>query len=236
MAGMLTVNKLLPQGRGLAAVLLRRAATLPLDWALRQRSHFDAEDSQGRSLSVALPVGPPLRSGDVLVADDGSLLRVVARPQPLLQLRPCAEHGKPGDLLRAAYQLGRHGLALQVHADQLRLAADPALAALVHGLGLALSEIEAPFEPELEPLAAAASACTDPSHNHHHNHNHGHGHGQDAEPAHAQPPQPARAVIASAAPLPSPAGAPARRSLTIVAAPSPHVHGPGCGHGHDHAH
>ena len=224
---MLTVNKLLPQGRGLAAVLLRRAATLPLDWSLRQRSRFDAEDSQGRRLAVAMPVGTLLRSGDVLVADDGSLLRVVARAQPLLQLRPCAEHGEPGDLLRAAYQLGRRGLALEVHADQLRLAAAPALATLLHGLRLDVTEIEAPFEPEVElkpePAAApvaAASACNDPSH--------GHGAGHVTGHVHAQQPLPL--------PLPLPAGAPARRSLPIAAAPSPHVHGPGCGHGHDSSH
>ena len=42
---MLTVNKLIPQGRGLATVLLKRAATVELDWDVRQKSRFDATDS-----------------------------------------------------------------------------------------------------------------------------------------------------------------------------------------------
>ena len=223
MAAMLTVNKLLPQGRGLAAVLLRRAATVQLDWAQRQQSHFDAEDSQGRKLAVALPAGAPLRDGDVLVAEDGSLLRLVAQAQPVLELRLCAEHGAPGDLLRAAYQLGRRELALEVHANHLRLAADPALAELLHRLQLVVTAIDAPFDPE-PALATAAPACTDPSHDHDHDHGH----------EHDQPQHPALAVIAGAAPLPPPAGAPTRRSVPIAAAPTPHVHGPGCGHGHSH--
>jgi urease accessory protein len=76
---MLTVNKLIPQGRGLAAVLLKRAATVELDWDVRQKSRFDATDSQGRELGVFLPRGTVVRGGDVLVAEDGSLVRVHGR-------------------------------------------------------------------------------------------------------------------------------------------------------------
>ena len=159
MAAMLTVNKRLPQGRGLAAVLLRRAATVPLNWGQRQQNCFDAEDSQGRKLAVALPAGTPLRTGDVLVADDGSLLRLVAQQQAVLELRPRADQGYPGDLLRAAYQLGRRALALEVHADHLRLAADPALAGLLQQLRLAVTAIDAPFEPEPAPEPALTAAA-----------------------------------------------------------------------------
>ena len=62
------------QGRGLSAVLLKRAATLELDWDARQKSRFDATDSQGRALGVFLPRGSAVRGGDVLVAEDGSLI------------------------------------------------------------------------------------------------------------------------------------------------------------------
>ena len=106
---MLSVNKLVPRGQGLAAVLLRRAATVELDWDVRQKSRFDATDSQGRTLGVFLPRGSVVRGGDVLVAEDGSLVRVQAAPQPVLVITHCPEHGTPFDLLRAAYHLGnRH--------------------------------------------------------------------------------------------------------------------------------
>ena len=45
---MLQVSKLIPQGQGLAQVLVRRAAQLELDWDVRQKSRFDAETSDGR--------------------------------------------------------------------------------------------------------------------------------------------------------------------------------------------
>jgi len=99
---MLTVNKLVSQGRGLAPVLLKRATQVELDWDLRSRSRFDATDSAGRRLGVFLPRGQVLRGGDVLVAEDGSLVRVVAKAQPVLVVRHCGEHGSPFDLLRAA--------------------------------------------------------------------------------------------------------------------------------------
>ena len=62
---MLIVNKLLPQARGLAPALLKRAATVTLDWDARQRSRFDTVDSQGRTLGVFLPRGGVVRGGDV---------------------------------------------------------------------------------------------------------------------------------------------------------------------------
>ncbi|HJV96257.1 MAG TPA: urease accessory protein UreE, partial [Albitalea sp.] len=65
---MLTVNKLIVQGRGLSSVLVKRAATVALDWDVRQKSRFDATDSQGRALGVFLPRGTVVRGGDVLVA------------------------------------------------------------------------------------------------------------------------------------------------------------------------
>jgi urease accessory protein len=54
---MLTANKLMPAGRGLAPVLLKRASTVRLDWDTRQKSRFEATDSLGRTLGVFLPRG-----------------------------------------------------------------------------------------------------------------------------------------------------------------------------------
>src|SRR5439155_22475846 len=98
----------------------RRAATVELDWDVRSRSRFEATDSQGRQLGVFLPRGTVVRGGDVLVAEDGSLVRVVAKPQPVMVVRICAEHGSPIDLLRAAYQLGNRHVLLQVEHDRLK--------------------------------------------------------------------------------------------------------------------
>lgn len=145
---MLTVNKLIPQGRGLAAVLLKRAASVELDWDTRQKSRFDATDSQARHVGVFLPRGTAVRGGDVLVAEDGSLIRVVAAPQAVLVVRACTQHGSPFDLLRAAYHLGNRHVALQVGEGWLRLLDDYVLKAMLEQLGATVEAIQAPFQPE----------------------------------------------------------------------------------------
>ena len=115
---MLTANKLMPQGAGLAPVLVKRATTIELDWDTRQKSRFEAADSSGRSIGVFLPRGTTVRGGDVLVVEDGSLVRVIAAPQPVLRITHCTQHGTPFDLVRAAYaiyipRLGRKPAPMQ---------------------------------------------------------------------------------------------------------------------------
>lgn len=217
MSTLLTINKLIAQGRGLSRVLLDRAATVSLDWDMRQKSRFDATDSQGRALGVFLPRGAVVRGGDVLVAEDGSLIAVQAAPQPVLVVTHCAEHGSSFDLVRAAYHLGDRHVPLELKPDHLKLEPDHVLANLLRQMHLTVTEAQAPFEPESGAHAAATAAgAHDHGHAHEHgqshDHDHDHGHGHDH--AHA----------------PSAAGA--LKSIPIQAAPAPHVHGPGCKHDH----
>jgi urease accessory protein len=163
---MLNVNKLIPGGRGLAAVLLKRATTVELDWDVRQKSRFDATDSAGRTLGVFLPRGSVVRGSDVLVAEDGSLIRVIAAPQAVLRVTACAEHGGPADLPRAAYHLGNRHVQLEVKPDHLQLKPDPVLADMLRAMHLIVREVSAPFEPEGGAYAAAHE------HAHHHDHPH----------------------------------------------------------------
>ena len=190
-ASMLIIDKLIAGGRGLAPALLRRAATLTLDWDTRQKSRFDAQDSEGRALGVFLPRGSTVRGGDVLVAEDGSLVRVVARPQPVLVVRAGAA-GSAFDLARAAYHLGNRHVALEVQPDRLQLEPDHVLAGMLRQMGLTASEELAPFEPESGAYGAAPNRdaaahehgphCDHGhghDHDHDHDHGHGHGHGHD---------------------------------------------------------
>ncbi|CAN5428700.1 hypothetical protein BH11PSE9_BH11PSE9_37480 [soil metagenome] len=215
---MLTSNKLLPQGRGLSPVLLKRAASIELDWDVRQKSRFDATDSQGRALGVFLPRGTLVRGGDVLVAEDGSLIVVKAAAQPVMVVTHCTEHGTPFDLLRAAYHLGNRHVALELKPGHIQLEPDHVLAAMLRQMHLIVNEREAPFEPEGGAYSAeghAHDAHAGHGHDHGHDHSHDHGHAHAAAPA-----------------------TPARKTIPMVAAAAPHVHGPGCGHdhGHDHSH
>jgi urease accessory protein len=181
---MITVNKLIPQGRGLAAVLLKRASVVELDWDVRQKSRFDATDSQGRHLGVFLPRGTAVRGGDVLVAEDGSLVKVQAAPQPVLVVRHCSDHGSPFDLLRAAYHLGNRHVQLELQPDHLKLEPDHVLADMLRQMHLIVNEAQAPFEPETGAYAAAAHGHGH-AHGHAHAHGHDHGHGHDKVHDHA---------------------------------------------------
>ena len=208
---MLTINKLIPQARGLAPVLVKRAASVELDWDVRQKSRFDAIDSTGRQLGVFLPRGTLVRGGDVLVGEDGSLVMVRAAAQPVMVVRARPKHGSAFDLLRAAYHLGNRHVQLALHPDHLMLEPDHVLADMLRQMHLIVTDANEAFEPEGGAYAAF-----------------GHGHGHD----HTQSAAPAAVTVHVHGPgcghdhgvAPAPAAAPV------------HVHGPGCGHDHDHDH
>jgi len=171
---LLQCAKLIAQGRGLASVLLKRAYTVSLDWDVRQKSRFEATDSQGRSLGVFLPRGTVVRGGDVLVVEDGSLVRVKAAAQRVLRITACPEHGTPFDLTRAAYHLGNRHVPIELQPDHLKIEPDHVLAELLHAMHLIVEEVEAPFEPEGGAYGHGALMGHD--HAHAHGHHHGHEH------------------------------------------------------------
>jgi urease accessory protein len=145
---MIQASKLLPQGAGLAPVLVKRAPTVTLDWDTRQKSRFDFTDSSGRHVGVFLPRGTVVRGGDVLVAEDGTCIRVVAADQPVLVITACTEHGSPFDLTRAAYHLGNRHVPIELKPDHLKIEPDHVLADMLRNMHLAVAEADAPFEPE----------------------------------------------------------------------------------------
>jgi len=169
----LTASKIFPQGSGLAAVLIRRAPTIELDWDVRQKSRFDATDSQGRQIGVFLPRGTAVRGGDVLVAEDGSLIRVIAAPQPVLRITHCTAHGTPFDLTRAAYHLGNRHVPIELKPDHLKIEPDHVLADMLRSMHLIVVAVEEAFEPEGGAYG---------SHEHSHGADHDHSHGSSKGP------------------------------------------------------
>ena len=155
---MLTVNKLISKARGLAAVLVKRAASVELDWDVRQKSRFDAIDSSGRTLGVFLPRGTVVRGGDMLVAEDGTMIVVKAASQPVMVVSACAEHSNPFDLLRAAYHLGNRHVQLELQPEHLKLEPDHVLAGMLRQMHLVVTETTSAFEPESGAYAAGAHA------------------------------------------------------------------------------
>ena len=155
---MLQISKLLPQGAGLAGVLLKRAASAELDWDVRQKSRFEATDSLGRHIGVFLPRGTVARGGDVLVAEDGSLIKVVAAPQSVLRITHCSQHGTPYDLIRAAYHLGNRHVPIELKPDHLKIEPDHVLADMLRAMHLIVHTVDEPFEPENGAYATGGHA------------------------------------------------------------------------------
>ena len=190
---MFQISKLISQGAGLAPVLVKRASTLELDWDVRQKSRFDATDSLGRQLGVFLPRGTLVRGGDVLLVEDGSMVRVIAAPQPVLRITACAAHGSAFDLTRAAYHLGNRHVPIELKPDHLKIEPDHVLADLLRAMHLTVQEVQEAFEPEggaysadghghahapvATPVAFAAPAA---AHVHGPDCSHGHGHAPQA--------------------------------------------------------
>ena len=218
---MLQVSKCIPQGHGLAPVLLKRAATIELDWDVRQKSRFDTTDSQGRQIGVFLPRGTVVRGGDVLVAEDGSLVRVLAAPQAVLRITHCSQHGTPFDLTRAAYHLGNRHVPIELQPDHLKIEPDHVLADMLRAMHLIVTEQNLAFEPEGGAYAAGhGGGHHHGGHGHgdehHHGHDHAHDHGHGHDHSHA-----------------APTAAPARgRTVSIPVVAQGHVHGPHCNHDH----
>lgn len=207
---MLQTSKLIPQGAGLAPALVRRATTVELDWDVRQKSRFDATDSGGRTLGVFLPRGTVVRGGDVLVAEDGSLVRVLAAPQAVLKITHCASHGTPYDLIRAAYHLGNRHVPIELKPDHLKIEPDHVLADMLHAMHLIVHAVDEAFEPESGAYASGGHAHAGHGHSHASNHGDAHDHSHGADHHHAPATDTAKAAL-----------------IPMAAA---HVHGPGCGH------
>jgi urease accessory protein len=165
----MTANKLLLQGQGLSTVILKRAR--PWNWTGMCARRAALPPPTARVASwPSFATRPGRARGDVLVAEDGSLIRVLAAPQKVLHITACAEHGTPFDLMRAAYHLGNRHVPIELQPDHLKIEPDHVLADMLRSMHMTVVEADLPFEPE---GGAYGGHVTNDGHSHHH---HGHGH------------------------------------------------------------
>lgn len=148
---------------------MRAAAVLPtgtwtdepvdrvlIDWDRRHRRRILLRTEAGADLLLDLPQAVRLRDGDGLLLDGGGVVRVEARPEPLLEF-----HAHSADaLVRIAWHLGNRHLPVQLLDGRVRIRADHVIADMVRGLGGHVAELSAPFDPE-------AGAYAGGGHHHH---------------------------------------------------------------------
>ena len=117
---------------------------LVLPFELRSKSRLRTRLASGEEIGLFLPPGTLLRGGARLESNDGRIIEIVAEPEPLLEAR-CADALL---LARTAYHLGNRHVAVEVGEDWLRLQPDKVLRDMLLGLGVAVHDVRAPFEPE----------------------------------------------------------------------------------------
>lgn len=155
----------------------RERGTATLDWDERHRRRRSLSSDQGEPFLLDLAEAARLADGDGLALEDGSVIRVVARPEPVLEVTA----GTAG-LPRLAYHLGNRHLAIQIFVDRLVIRDDAVIAAMVEALGGVAIRRDLPFDPEGGAYGGHGSHRHD-GHHHldHRDHRH---HGQSHERGH----------------------------------------------------
>ncbi len=157
------------------------ADTVVLDFDDRHRRRIAMSGLGGLDFLLDLPEAVALRGGDALVLEDGRLVEVVAAPEPLIEARGRT----PGDLVRLAWHIGNRHISAQITAHAIRLRGDHVIEEMLRGLGAAVVEIEAPFDPEGGAYAPSPQATVDHhKHGDERGHKHGRGHKHDHDHDH----------------------------------------------------
>ncbi|MCY4446908.1 MAG: urease accessory protein UreE [Rhodobacteraceae bacterium] len=116
--------------------------TLPLELRVKARLKHRLDD--GREAGIFLDRGPIMRDGDLLAAQDGSVIKVVAAPEEVSVVQTNNAHL----FARACYHLGNRHVPLQILNNELRYHHDTVLDDLMVKLGLLPKPMVCPFEPE----------------------------------------------------------------------------------------
>jgi len=123
----------------------QEAATVTLTCADRYRRRIRLHDDAGTPFLLELDRATILNDGDGLRLDGGGVIRVVAAPEPVLDIAPPS----PADAARFAWHLGNRHTPIQVLSDgTIRLSDDHVLADMLKGLGAMMAHRLAPFSPE----------------------------------------------------------------------------------------
>lgn len=148
--------------------------TLILAFAERQAPKATLVGLRGTAIAVDLPTAR-LRTDDCLVLNDGTLAEIVAKPEPLLEVRS----SEAAALARIAFHLGDRHIPAELAARRLRVRPDAATEGLFAALGVVAKPIEAPFEPEGGAYEHSSHQHSHDHgvHCHHHDHDHAHDHG-----------------------------------------------------------
>ena len=128
-----------------------------LDLEGRRRRRHVVRTRGGEEILIDLAEAPSLKAGQGLRLEDGTVLRIEALPEPVVEIRA-------KDLVKIAWHLGNRHLLTEIREGSLRIRPDHVIETMLLGLGAELCRLEAAFEPESGAYGQ-----------HHHSHDRGHG-------------------------------------------------------------
>jgi len=118
--------------------------TIVLDAQDRHRRRVVFVGAEGATYLLDLPRPAQLRDGDALVIEDGAVVRVTGKPEPLVEISATNAQ----ELARLAWHIGNRHIEVQIAGDRLRIRRDHVLEDMLGGLGASLTYVDAVFDPE----------------------------------------------------------------------------------------
>jgi urease accessory protein len=118
--------------------------SLTLTFELRQKARLKTQLDNGQDVGLFLPRGIILRSGDMVQAETGETVRIIAADEAVSTLKS----DDPLLLSRCCYHLGNRHVPIEIQTTFTRYLQDHVLDKMVVAFGVDLSHELVPFEPE----------------------------------------------------------------------------------------
>ena len=110
----------------------------------RHRRRIVLSSDTGLQFLLDLPDAVQLRHGDGLQLEDGRVIKVLAEPEELLEVRGQDTH----HLLRLAWHLGNRHLEAQIEESRILIRRDHVIEDMLTGLGATTAHLVEPFAPQ----------------------------------------------------------------------------------------
>jgi urease accessory protein len=140
-----------------------------LDADERHRRRIALTGEKGTRFVLDLPKAVSLQNGDGLVLDDGAIVRVEGKSEPLIEVTAADASA----LARLSWHLGNRHTEMQVVGERLRIRRDHVLEEMLKNLGATLHPVDAVFEPERGAYGHEHDGAHAYGHEHGHDHDHG---------------------------------------------------------------
>jgi urease accessory protein len=119
--------------------------TLALTAEERTRSRYVWEVDNQYQIKMRLPRGTVLQDQDLLATEEGEIIEIIAKPEPVLTI----SSQDSLELLRVAYHLGNRHVSLEIQPSYLRLSPDSVLKEMIKQFNVTITEEIAKFKPEI---------------------------------------------------------------------------------------